>query len=51
MNILLHVAETSRLQYPPTETPKMLEVFIPLVTRDVSALCSEHRACHLTFFS
>lgn len=36
MNILLHVAETSRLYFPPVETPKMLEEFIPLVTRDVS---------------
>jgi hypothetical protein len=43
MNILLHVAETSRLQYPPAETPKMLETFIPLVTRDVSALSLEHQ--------
>ncbi|QRW00399.1 proteasome activator complex subunit 4 [Ceratobasidium sp. AG-Ba] len=34
MNILLHVAETSRLYYPPYATPKMLEEFIPLVTQD-----------------
>ncbi|KAG9123719.1 hypothetical protein FRC07_014176 [Ceratobasidium sp. 392] len=34
VNILLHVAETSRLYYPPSETPKMLDVFIPLITRD-----------------
>ncbi|KAG8770133.1 hypothetical protein FRC12_004487 [Ceratobasidium sp. 428] len=34
MNILLHVAETSRLYYPPSETPKMLDEFVPLITRD-----------------
>lgn len=36
MNILLYVAEISRLYYPPSETPKMLGEFIPLVTQDVS---------------
>ncbi|KAG8737973.1 hypothetical protein FRC10_007440 [Ceratobasidium sp. 414] len=34
MNILLHVAETSRLYYHPSETPKMLDEFVPLITRD-----------------
>ncbi|KAG8722752.1 hypothetical protein FRC08_010362 [Ceratobasidium sp. 394] len=34
MNILLHVAETSRLYYPPSETPKMLDEFVPLITQD-----------------
>lgn len=41
MNILLYVAEASRFYFPPSETPKMLEEFIPLVTQDVSHTLQE----------
>ncbi|KAF8682453.1 hypothetical protein RHS04_02581 [Rhizoctonia solani] len=34
MNILLYVAEVSRFYYPPSEIPRMLDEFIPLVTQD-----------------
>ncbi|ELU44509.1 pyruvate decarboxylase [Rhizoctonia solani AG-1 IA] len=38
MNILLYVAEVSRFYYPPSEIPRMLDEFIPLVTQDVGSM-------------
>lgn len=41
VNIILYVAEQCKIYYPPSEIEPMLNMFLPLLTRDVCHFASE----------